>query len=63
MVEQLAFNQRVAGSSPARLTLNLTFRATELVAFSFVYSFIYSYNQNIAQSRMKEVVSLPAPYS
>lgn len=43
VVEQLAFNQRVAGSSPARLTLNLTFRATEMVAFSFVYSFIYRF--------------------
>jgi len=33
--------------------LNLILRATEMVAFSFVYSFIYRFNQNIAQSRMK----------
>ena len=45
MVEQLAFNQRVAGSSPARLTLNLILRAAEMVALSFVYSFIYRYNR------------------
>ena len=42
VVEQLAFNQRVAGSSPARLTLIVPITATEMVAFSFVYTFIYT---------------------
>ena len=59
MVEQLAFNQRVAGSSPARLILNLILRATKLVAFSFVYSFIYTLNQSIVRPGSKEAVSLP----
>jgi hypothetical protein len=42
VVEQLAFNQRVAGSSPARLTLIVPITATGMVAFSFVYTFIYT---------------------
>ena len=45
MVEQLAFNQRVAGSSPARLILILLVSAAAKVAFSFVYSSVYRYNQ------------------
>ena len=54
VVEQLAFNQRVGGSSPPRLTFNRTFRATELVAFSFVYSFIYRCNRTSADQANKQ---------
>jgi hypothetical protein len=62
VVEQLAFNQRVGGSSPPRLTLNLTFRATEMVAFSFVYSFIYRFNGSMRRPGSMKAVFLAPPY-
>jgi hypothetical protein len=42
LVEQLTLNQRVAGSSPARLISNQYFTAAVRAAFLFVYTFIYT---------------------
>jgi hypothetical protein len=42
VVEQLAFNQRVAGSSPARLTLNPIIYGYPMGSLSFIYTFIYT---------------------
>ena len=58
MVEQLAFNQRVAGSSPARL-IEFNTEGYQIGSLSFVYSFIYTLNQSIVRPGSKEAVSLP----
>ena len=43
LVEQLTLNQRVAGSSPARLTLNSIAYSRQIGGFCFIYTFIYTF--------------------